>query len=64
VIAAGITQYGTMATGEFLTTPEYLSEAVSKLPDDWPKKNLQIVLRVPVVRGSPGRPRVLATHVW
>jgi len=64
VIAAGITQYGTMATGEFLTTPEYLSEAISKLPDDWQKKNLQIVLRVPVVRGSPGRPRVLATHVW
>ena len=64
VIAAGITQYGTMAAGEFLTTSEYLSEAVSKLPDDWRKKNLQIVLRVPVVRGSPGRPRVLATHVW
>jgi hypothetical protein len=64
VIAAGITQYGTMATGEFLTTPDYLSEAISKLPDDWQKKNLQIVLRVPVVRGTPGRPRVLATHVW
>jgi hypothetical protein len=64
VIAAGITQYGTMATGEFLTTPEYLSEAISKLPNDWQKKNLQIVLRVPVVRGTPGRPRVLATHVW
>lgn len=64
VIAAGITQYGTMATGEFLTTPEYLSDAISKLPRDWQTKNLQIVLRVPVVRGTPGRPRVLATHVW
>jgi hypothetical protein len=64
VIAAGITQYGTMATGEFLTTPEYLSEAISSLPADWQKKNLQIVLRVPVVHGTPGRPRVLATHVW
>jgi hypothetical protein len=64
VIAAGILQYGTMAAGEFLTTPEYFSEAISKLPADWQKKNLQIVLRVPVVRGSPGRPRVLATHVW
>jgi len=64
VIAAGITQYGTMATGEFLTTPDYLSDAISKLPDGWQKKNLQIVLRVPVVRGTPGRPRVLATHVW
>jgi len=64
VIAAGITQYGTMATGEFLTTPDYLSEAISNLPSDWQKKNLQIVLRVPVVHGTPGRPRVLATHVW
>jgi hypothetical protein len=64
VIAAGITQYGTMSTGEILTTPEYLSEAISQLPNDWHKKNLQIVLRVPVVRGAPGRPRVLATHVW
>jgi len=64
VIAAGITQYGTMATGEFLTTPEYLSEALSKLPGDWRKNNMQIVLRVPVVHGTPGRPRVLATHVW
>jgi len=64
VIAAGITQYGTMATGEFLTTPEYLSDAIAKLPNDWQKKNLQIVLRVPVVRGTPGRPQVLATHVW
>ena len=64
MIAAGITQYGTMAAGEFLTTPEYLSEAISKLPDGWQKKNLQIVLRVPVVRGAPGRPRVLATQVW
>ena len=64
VIAAGITQYGTMAAGEFLTTPEYLSDAISKLPTDWQKKNLQLVLRVPVVHGTPGRPRVLATHVW
>ena len=64
VIAAGITQYGTMATGEFVTTPEYLHEAISKLPSGWQKKNVQIVLRVPVVEGTPGRPRVLATHVW
>jgi len=35
----------------------------SELPADWRKKNLQIVMRLPVVRGTPGRPRVLATHV-
>lgn len=64
LIAAGITQYGTMAAGEFLSNPEYFSEAVRQFPRDWPKKNLQIVLRVPVVHLTPGRPRVLATHVW
>jgi hypothetical protein len=64
IIAAGLTQYGTMAAGEFLTNPLYVSEAVQKLQKDWPKKNLQIVLSVPVVNRVAGRPRVLATHVW
>jgi hypothetical protein len=64
VIAAGITQYGTMAAGEFLSDPTYFSEAVSQFPRGWEKKNLQIVLYVPVVNRVPGRARVLATHVW
>ena len=64
IIAAGITQYGTMAAGEFLSNPEYFSEAVAKLRHDWQKKNLQIVLGVPVVNRVPGHPRVLATWVW
>jgi hypothetical protein len=40
------------------------SEATSRLPKDWTRKNLQILLRVPVVHGVPGHPQVLATHVW
>lgn len=64
VIAAGITQYGTMAAGEFLSDSEYFAEAAAKLPANWQSKNLQIVLRVPVVHGAAGRPRVLATHTW
>jgi len=64
VIAAGITQYGTMAAGEFLSSPAYFAEAVRQFPRDWQKKNLQIVLRVPVVHRTSGRPRILATYVW
>jgi hypothetical protein len=65
IIAAGITQYGTMAAGEFLSNPEYFSEAVGKFRDrSWHKKNLQIVLGVPVVNRIPGHPQVLSTHVW
>lgn len=64
VVAAGITHFGTQAAGEFLTNADYFAEAASKLPRNWSKKNLQIVLQVPVVRGEGGRPRVLATYVW
>jgi hypothetical protein len=63
-IAAGITQYGTMAAGEFLSNPEYFADAVQQLPRDWQKKNLQIVLRVPVVNRISGRPRILKTWWW
>jgi hypothetical protein len=64
IIAAGLTQYGTIGAGEFLSNQEYFSEAVKRLPRDWQMKNLQIVLSVPVVNRISGRPRILATHVW
>jgi len=64
IIAAGLTQYGTIGAGEFLSNPEYFAEAARQFPKDWQKKNLQIVLRVPVVNRISGRPRILATHVW
>jgi hypothetical protein len=64
VIAAGITHFGTAAAGEFLSDPSYFSEAIPQLPPDWHRRNLQIVLSVPVVHGAIGHPRVLATHVW
>ena len=64
IIVAGLTQYGTIGAGEFVTKAEYFSEAAGKLPKGWQKKNLQIVLSVPVVNRISGRPRVLATYVW
>ena len=65
VVAAGITDHGTMAAGEFLSNREYFTEAVTQLPNGWRgKKNLQIVLLVPVENRVTGRPRVLATHAW
>lgn len=64
IIAAGLTQYGTIGAGEFVSNADYFSEAVRQLPPGWAKKNLQIVLSVPVVNHISGRPRILATHVW
>src|SRR5262245_3123454 len=64
VIAAGITQYGTHAAGEFVTNQAYFSEALSNAPRDWYRKNIQVVLSTKVVSGAHGPPKVLAVHFW
>ena len=64
IIAAGLTQYGTIGAGEFLSNADYFSEAARGLAKGWQRRNLQIVLSVPVVNRISGRPRILATHVW
>lgn len=64
VAAGGITEYGTIAAGEFLSNPAYFQEAVGTAPSGWEKKNMQVVLQTKVVGGTPGPPRVLATHFW
>jgi hypothetical protein len=63
VVAAGITKFGTMAAGEFLTSSR-LNELTKYAPRDWRRKNLQVILATKVVKGSPGPPRVLATYFW
>ena len=64
VTAAGITQYGTAAAGEFLTNPEYLSRAIRRAPRDWQHMNIQVVPATRVIGGTAGPPQVLATQFW
>lgn len=64
VIAAGITKFGTMAAGEFLTSRAYMEKIRGLLPGGWEKKSLQIVIATQVVGGSIGPPRVVAVHSW
>ncbi|MBN9662222.1 MAG: hypothetical protein J0H49_28755 [Acidobacteria bacterium] len=64
VAAGGITHLGTMMTGDFLTNPAYLSEALRGAPADWARRNMQIVLETHIVGGTPGPPKVLAIHFW
>jgi hypothetical protein len=62
--AAGLAHLGTQVAGEFLTTPEYMNEALAGAPSGWERKNLQIVLRAEVLGQAPGPPRVVALHAW
>ena len=60
----GISHYGTEAAADLVTNSALLQEALRGLPAGWQQKNLQIVLHVEVISGSPSVPTVVATHVW
>jgi len=64
VLVAGIQSYGTQAAGEFVSSSEYLQAALQKAPPDWERKNMQILLRTPVIDGLPGPAEVVAIYVW
>ncbi len=64
ISAAGITQYGTRAAGEFLTDPDRMNETFAGAAPDWPKRNVQVLLRTDVYKGTPAPPKVVALHTW
>jgi hypothetical protein len=64
VTVAGASGYGTYAAGEFLANEEYFAAALRDAPRDWYRKNMQVVLSVKVISGTPGPPKVLATYFW
>ncbi len=64
ISAAGITQNGTRSAGEFLTNAPLMKDALAKMPADWPRRNVQVLLHTNVYKGTPGSPKVVAAHVW
>jgi hypothetical protein len=61
---AGITQYGTDAAADLVSSPDLMAEALGKAPRGWQQRNLQLVLHVKVISGSPSSPKVVAAHFW
>jgi hypothetical protein len=64
VEVAGITQYGTDAAADLVTNADLLGEGLRGAPNGWQSKNLQMVLHVKVISGTPSSPKVVATHFW
>jgi hypothetical protein len=64
VAVGGLLGYGTLAAGEFLTDNKYMESFAAQAPQDWPKKNLQIVLSTEVIKGNSGPPKVVASYAW
>ncbi len=64
VVAAGLKGAGTEGAGRFLVTPSQLGALLAKLPDNWPQKNLQLVLHTKVISNTPTRAELLVSHLW
>jgi hypothetical protein len=61
---AGVTQYGTEAAADLVTSPDLMTEALRDAPPGWRNKNLQLVLHVKVIAGTPSSPKVVKTFFW
>jgi hypothetical protein len=64
VIVAGIGRGGTIAAGEFLTDPAYLSQLQGAATAAGDKENMEIVLSTQIIDGQPGSPKIEATYFW
>lgn len=64
ITIAGVTQYGTGAAGEFLTSEVRMREAFKDAPKDWRTRNVEVVLHTIVTGNVPGPPTAVAVHVW
>jgi hypothetical protein len=64
VLAGGLTGYGTMAAGEFLTNPAYMETIAARAPRNWAHKNVQIVISTKVINGKSGPPNAVTAHFW
>lgn len=61
---AGLSVFGTLAAGQFVTDPRQIAKLEALAPKGWAKKNIEIVLSTEVIRGEPGPPVILATRFW
>ncbi|MEO8597829.1 MAG: hypothetical protein ABI759_31205 [Candidatus Solibacter sp.] len=64
IAAGGITDYGTYAAGEFLSSPRFMEQLIAHAPADWAKRNMQVLLHTRMVGETPGPPEIVVAHFW
>jgi hypothetical protein len=64
VATAGLLADGTQAAAEFVSSPQYLEDALRTAQPDWMNKNLQFVVQTTVTDAIPGPPQVVAIYMW
>jgi DNA-binding winged helix-turn-helix (wHTH) protein len=64
VVIAGVGRGGTIAAGELVTNPTYLTQLSNAARASGNKKNMEIVLSTQIIGGQPGSPKIEAAYFW
>ncbi len=64
MVIAGLGAYGTEAASEFVVSPQYIDQLLSRVPADWEDKNLEIVIRADKINGEAGPPFLVSSTYW
>lgn len=64
ITAAGLSDNGTLAAGEFISNPKYLEKALAGADPNWPRKNMELVLQTSLTDSVAGPPQVVASYFW
>lgn len=62
IMISSVSRSGANVAAEFLTHPEYLSQALMDGPANWSRQDLQIVIATKLLGDRRGVPTVLAVH--
>jgi hypothetical protein len=64
VMAGGLSGYGTVAAGEFLSDPAYMESIAASAPGKWARKNVEVLISTQVINGKSGPPKTVIAHFW
>jgi hypothetical protein len=64
IAIGGVTQCGTRAAAEFITSTQALKDLLKSAPKGWAAKNMEFVLQTKVVNDIPTNPTVVAIRYW
>ena len=64
LVIAGVGRGGTIAAGELVTNPTYLTQLSAAARASGNKKNMEVVLSTQIIDGQPGSPKIEATYFW
>lgn len=64
LLLAGCGPRGTHAAAEFVSSAPAFAQFAAVAPPDWTRRSFEIVLHAEVHGAVPGKPRVVAWHVW